>query len=159
MLAWLYVEFNMRGTSRHASGLSQLIFLQKDIKTVQQNAYHFIWHLMAYLMAHKQSSLLSSWGYFVVYVSPWRSFGVLLWEILSLGYMPYPCKTNQEVLEFVTSGGRMDPPKGCPGPVWVLYWNDDAIVMYTNIISFYFNNTLRKYNKYTKCVKNIFRFV
>ncbi|MEQ2164399.1 hypothetical protein GOODEAATRI_006386 [Goodea atripinnis] len=47
----------------------------------------------------------------------YRSFGVLLWEILSLGYMPYPCKTNQEVLEFVTSGGRMDPPKGCPGPV------------------------------------------
>lgn len=46
-----------------------------------------------------------------------RSFGVLLWEIFSLGYMPYPCKTNQEVLEFVTSGGRMDPPKNCPGPV------------------------------------------
>lgn len=52
-------------------------------------------------------------------LSPCRSFGVLLWEIFSLGYMPYPCKTNQEVLEFVTSGGRMDPPKSCPGPVWV----------------------------------------
>ena len=49
--------------------------------------------------------------------SPCRSFGVLLWEIMSLGYMPYPCKTNQEVLEFVTAGGRMDPPKSCPGPV------------------------------------------
>ncbi|KAA8582162.1 hypothetical protein FQN60_008902 [Etheostoma spectabile] len=48
----------------------------------------------------------------------YRSFGVLLWEIISLGYMPYPCKTNQEVLEFVTSGGRMDPPKSCPGPVY-----------------------------------------
>ncbi|KAH0620623.1 hypothetical protein JD844_021276 [Phrynosoma platyrhinos] len=48
----------------------------------------------------------------------YRSFGVLLWEIFSLGYMPYPCKTNQEVLEFVTSGGRMDPPKNCPGPVY-----------------------------------------
>ncbi|RXN20697.1 leukocyte tyrosine kinase receptor-like protein [Labeo rohita] len=47
----------------------------------------------------------------------YRSFGVLLWEIFSLGYMPYPCKTNQEVLEFVTGGGRMDPPKSCPGPV------------------------------------------
>ena len=53
----------------------------------------------------------------IVSVFPCRSFGVLLWEILSLGYMPYPCKTNQEVLEFVTSGGRMDPPKACPGPV------------------------------------------
>lgn len=35
--------------------------------------------------------------------------------------MPYPCKTNQEVLEFVTSGGRMDPPKSCAGPVWVTW--------------------------------------
>ncbi|KAG7511076.1 ALK tyrosine kinase receptor-like [Solea senegalensis] len=56
-------------------------------------------------------------GIFTCKTDTW-SFGVLLWEILSLGYMPYPCKTNQEVLEFVTSGGRMDPPKGCPGPVY-----------------------------------------
>uniref|UniRef100_A0A8C5CXT6 Tyrosine-protein kinase receptor n=1 Tax=Gadus morhua TaxID=8049 RepID=A0A8C5CXT6_GADMO len=56
-------------------------------------------------------------GVFTCKTDTW-SFGVLLWEILSLGYMPYPCKTNQEVLEFVTSGGRMDPPKACPGPVY-----------------------------------------
>uniref|UniRef100_A0A8C6PFW6 Tyrosine-protein kinase receptor n=1 Tax=Nothobranchius furzeri TaxID=105023 RepID=A0A8C6PFW6_NOTFU len=58
-------------------------------------------------------------GIFTCKTDTW-SFGVLLWEILSLGYMPYPCKTNQEVLEFVTSGGRMDPPKSCPGPVYRL---------------------------------------
>lgn len=56
-------------------------------------------------------------GIFTSKTDTW-SFGVLLWEIFSLGYMPYPCKTNQEVLEFVTSGGRMDPPKHCPGPVY-----------------------------------------
>uniref|UniRef100_A0A8D0D1K0 Tyrosine-protein kinase receptor n=1 Tax=Sander lucioperca TaxID=283035 RepID=A0A8D0D1K0_SANLU len=56
-------------------------------------------------------------GIFTCKTDTW-SFGVLLWEIISLGYMPYPCKTNQEVLEFVTSGGRMDPPKSCPGPVY-----------------------------------------
>ncbi|XP_061698794.1 tyrosine-protein kinase receptor isoform X2 [Syngnathoides biaculeatus] len=56
-------------------------------------------------------------GIFTCKTDTW-SFGILLWEILSLGYMPYPCKTNQEVLEFVTSGGRMDPPEGCPGPVY-----------------------------------------
>ncbi|XP_061751814.1 tyrosine-protein kinase receptor isoform X1 [Nerophis ophidion] len=56
-------------------------------------------------------------GIFTCKTDTW-SFGVLLWEILSLGYMPYPCKTNQEVLEFVTSGGRMNPPEGCPGPVY-----------------------------------------
>uniref|UniRef100_A0A8C4HWV6 Tyrosine-protein kinase receptor n=1 Tax=Dicentrarchus labrax TaxID=13489 RepID=A0A8C4HWV6_DICLA len=56
-------------------------------------------------------------GIFTCKTDTW-SFGVLLWEIFSLGYMPYPCKTNQEVLEFVTTGGRMDPPKSCPGPVY-----------------------------------------
>ncbi|XP_036810917.1 leukocyte tyrosine kinase receptor isoform X1 [Oncorhynchus mykiss] len=56
-------------------------------------------------------------GIFTCKTDTW-SFGVLLWEIFSLGYMPYPCKTNQEVLEFVTSGGRMNPPKSCPGPVY-----------------------------------------
>ncbi|KAM6917254.1 tyrosine-protein kinase receptor [Lycodopsis pacificus] len=58
-------------------------------------------------------------GIFTCKTDTW-SFGVLLWEILSLGFMPYPCKTNQEVLEFVNSGGRMDPPKSCPGPVYRL---------------------------------------
>lgn len=55
------------------------------------------------------------------FASVFRSFGVLLWEIFSLGYMPYPSKSNQEVLEFVTNGGRMDPPKNCPGPVYEIF--------------------------------------
>ncbi|KFO96613.1 ALK tyrosine kinase receptor, partial [Calypte anna] len=56
-------------------------------------------------------------GIFTSKTDTW-SFGILLWEIFSLGYMPYPSKSNQEVLEFVTNGGRMDPPKNCPGPVY-----------------------------------------
>uniref|UniRef100_K7FUL4 Tyrosine-protein kinase receptor n=1 Tax=Pelodiscus sinensis TaxID=13735 RepID=K7FUL4_PELSI len=56
-------------------------------------------------------------GIFTSKTDTW-SFGVLLWEIFSLGYMPYPSKSNQEVLEFVTNGGRMNPPKNCPGPVY-----------------------------------------
>ncbi|TRY55546.1 hypothetical protein DNTS_003669 [Danionella cerebrum] len=55
-------------------------------------------------------------GIFTSKTDTW-SFGVLLWEIFSMGYMPYPSRSNQEVLEFVTNGGRMDPPKNCPGPV------------------------------------------
>nr|XP_012621921.1 leukocyte tyrosine kinase receptor isoform X1 [Microcebus murinus] len=56
-------------------------------------------------------------GIFTSKTDSW-SFGVLLWEIFSLGYMPYPGCTNQEVLDFVIAGGRMDPPRGCPGPVY-----------------------------------------
>ncbi|XP_032107137.1 leukocyte tyrosine kinase receptor isoform X1 [Sapajus apella] len=56
-------------------------------------------------------------GVFTSKTDSW-SFGVLLWEICSLGYMPYPGRTNQEVLDFVVAGGRMDPPRGCPGPVY-----------------------------------------
>ena len=47
-----------------------------------------------------------------------RSFGVLLWEVMSLGYMPYPGRGNQEVMQLVTSGGRLEAPPGCPGPAY-----------------------------------------
>nr|XP_053654657.1 ALK tyrosine kinase receptor-like [Cherax quadricarinatus] len=46
------------------------------------------------------------------------SFGVLLWEVMSLGYMPYPGRGNQEVMQLVTNGGRLEPPTNCPGPVY-----------------------------------------
>nr|XP_048316026.1 leukocyte tyrosine kinase receptor [Myodes glareolus] len=56
-------------------------------------------------------------GIFTSKTDSW-SFGVLLWEIFSLGYMPYPGHTNQEVLDFIVTGNRMDPPRNCPGPVY-----------------------------------------
>jgi c-src tyrosine kinase len=42
------------------------------------------------------------------------SFGVLLWEIYSYGEFPYPGKRNQEAVLYVSQGGRMAPPEGCP---------------------------------------------
>jgi len=43
---------------------------------------------------------------------------VLLWEVMSLGYMPYPGRGNQEVMQLVTGGGRLEAPPGCPGPAY-----------------------------------------
>ena len=50
----------------------------------------------------------------------YRSFGILLWEVMSLGYMPYPGRANQEVMQLVTNGGRLEPPNYCPGPLYGL---------------------------------------
>ena len=57
-----------------------------------------------------------------IYITVWhvRSFGILLWEVMSLGYMPYPGRANQEVMQLVTNGGRLEPPNYCPGPLYGL---------------------------------------
>ncbi|XP_071963300.1 tyrosine-protein kinase receptor-like isoform X2 [Antedon mediterranea] len=58
-------------------------------------------------------------GIFTAKTDIW-SFGVLLWEIMSLGYMPYPGMSNQEVIHFVSTGNRMNPPNKCPPQIYSL---------------------------------------
>merc|ERR1719410_1513537 len=58
-------------------------------------------------------------GIFTTKTDVW-SFGILLWEVMSLGYMPYPGRANQEVMQLVTNGGRLEPPNYCPGPLYGL---------------------------------------
>ncbi|XP_076317469.1 proto-oncogene tyrosine-protein kinase ROS-like isoform X2 [Tachypleus tridentatus] len=41
------------------------------------------------------------------------AFGVLLWEVLTLGQQPYPARTNLEVLHYVRNRGRLDRPDNC----------------------------------------------
>ncbi|XP_040286016.1 proto-oncogene tyrosine-protein kinase ROS [Bufo bufo] len=45
------------------------------------------------------------------------SFGVLLWELFSLGQQPYQGYSNMEVLHYVCSGQRMDSPDNCPDDI------------------------------------------
>ncbi|XP_064404176.1 proto-oncogene tyrosine-protein kinase ROS-like isoform X2 [Halichondria panicea] len=61
-------------------------------------------------------------GKFTVESDTW-SFGVLLWEIMSLGNQPYPGRINQEVLQFVTGGGRLEKPEKCPSKIYHLMQN------------------------------------
>ncbi|XP_017768942.1 PREDICTED: leukocyte tyrosine kinase receptor [Nicrophorus vespilloides] len=56
-------------------------------------------------------------GIFTSKTDVW-SFGVLLWEIMSMGYMPYTGCANRDVMQLVTSGGRLEPPANCPGPIY-----------------------------------------
>ena len=54
--------------------------------------------------------------YSVLFSVP-RSYGVVLWEIFAMGYMPYPALSNTEVMNFIYIGGRLDCPEGCPPAV------------------------------------------
>ena len=42
------------------------------------------------------------------------SFGIVLYEIITYGYFPYPGMTNAEVLERLSQGYRMGCPANCP---------------------------------------------
>lgn len=57
------------------------------------------------------------------------SYGVLMYEIMTKGAMPYPGMTNKEVLEKVEGGYRMPKPDGCPDALFNIMlstWNQDA---------------------------------
>ena len=46
------------------------------------------------------------------------SFGILLYEIVTYAWFPYPGMRNAEVLIKVKQGYRMPPPPGCPDPLY-----------------------------------------
>ncbi|KMQ85432.1 proto-oncogene tyrosine-protein kinase ros, partial [Lasius niger] len=48
------------------------------------------------------------------------AFGVLMWEITSLGEQPYSIKTNDEVLQYVCEGGKLPKPLNCPPTLYKL---------------------------------------
>lgn len=52
-------------------------------------------------------------GVFTCQSDVW-AFGVLIWEILTLGQQPYPARSNLEVLHYVRNGGRLGRPSNCP---------------------------------------------
>ncbi|KAM8864466.1 protein-tyrosine kinase 6-like [Spinachia spinachia] len=56
------------------------------------------------------------------------SFGVLLYEILTLGGVPYPAFTNQETFQQVSNGFRMPAPPICPESLYKIMlscWSAD----------------------------------
>ncbi|XP_070576023.1 fibroblast growth factor receptor 2-like [Ptychodera flava] len=46
------------------------------------------------------------------------AFGVILWEIMTLGGTPYPSVTPEAMFDFLKSGKRMSCPKGCPTEIY-----------------------------------------
>ncbi|EFN63830.1 Proto-oncogene tyrosine-protein kinase ROS [Camponotus floridanus] len=48
------------------------------------------------------------------------SFGVLMWEITSLGEQPYIVKTDEEVINYVRTGARLPMTRNCPPTLYQL---------------------------------------
>ncbi|XP_022219452.2 protein sevenless isoform X2 [Drosophila obscura] len=66
-------------------------------------------------------------GVFTTQSDVW-AFGVLCWEILTLGQQPYAARNNFEVLAHVKDGGRLHQPTICPDKMHsllLLCWRTD----------------------------------
>lgn len=53
----------------------------------------------------------------IFFFSSW-SFGILLWEVFTLGGSPYPGLPTEELFPFLEEGKRMDRPEICPKDVY-----------------------------------------
>lgn len=47
------------------------------------------------------------------------SFGILLWELVTLGAVPYPGITVQDLFKLLKEGYRMDKPNNCSNELLV----------------------------------------
>lgn len=68
-------------------------------------------------------------GYFSSKSDVW-AFGVLMWEIFTSGFIPYPGLQNNDVMTFVRKGGRLEIPAICPQSIYDLMcwcWQNDTV--------------------------------
>ena len=52
------------------------------------------------------------------------SFGVLLWEIFSIGNQPYSGMSAESTISAVARGHRMERPEMCPDDMYALMLDD-----------------------------------
>ncbi|XP_020625832.1 tyrosine kinase receptor Cad96Ca-like [Orbicella faveolata] len=65
--------------------------------------------------------------FIILFAYSW-SFGILLWEMATMGGVPYPTLTNRELCQLLKTGYRMERPDMCCDEVYELMsecWNED----------------------------------
>lgn len=72
------------------------------------------------------------YNFYIQFAHRW-SFGVVLWEIVTLGSLPYPEFHNSEVLEKLRTGYRMPKPLNCPQYLYVPF--SAKLVSYLKFLS------------------------
>ncbi|XP_014295647.1 insulin-like receptor [Microplitis demolitor] len=68
-------------------------------------------------------------GVFTSYSDVW-SYGIVLWEMVTLASQPYQGLSNDQVLRYVIDGGVMERPENCPDSLYRLMrgtWNQKAV--------------------------------
>ena len=98
-----------------------------DIGLVQNPLSFFNFSAREGLVFHASEHyvLPSSSGTYTSQSDVW-SFGVVLWELFTLGYKPYPGLTNVQILDFLETGRRMNSPLDCPRQIYSVMlkcWN------------------------------------
>uniref|UniRef100_A0A8C1ASH9 Inactive tyrosine-protein kinase 7 n=1 Tax=Cyprinus carpio carpio TaxID=630221 RepID=A0A8C1ASH9_CYPCA len=86
--------------------------LSKDVYNSEYYEHRQVWIPLRWLSSESVFE-----GEFCSKADVW-AFGVLMWEVFSLGELPYPALNDQQVLEGLQAGTlRLSPPVNCPAHV------------------------------------------
>ncbi|XP_029168032.1 proto-oncogene tyrosine-protein kinase ROS-like isoform X2 [Nylanderia fulva] len=84
-------------------GLARNLYKNAYYRTKGEGPLPLRWMALESLMYRKFTSQSDVW-----------SFGVLIWEIMTLGEHPYSTKNDSEVWQYVCAGGKLPKPLNCP---------------------------------------------
>ena len=95
---------------------TKLIFVQYSVslKVCRIDSVLFQCEVSCLFCSIEHSALLTVFflSEMITFIFSW-AFGVVLWEIVTLGASPYPGMNSYEVVSFLQDGFRMDKPKHC----------------------------------------------